>query len=150
MNLKALAKELRAIAQRGGGFGSETERALFSLADAFEGREDLSDGDLKKLLAPKKPRASKSATFTDAPTGIIADYVQRLKDRADAQEGYAILSSLLKDKQVKATELKEIAGRFLGARLSFRTKADAAAAIKERIGRREWDQSVLNMINERA
>jgi hypothetical protein len=89
----------------------------------------------------------RNSYLDEPPPGPIADYVGRLKARATGQEGYDILAQLANDKQIGKDTLEEIAGRFLGARLRFKNKAEAVAAIHERIGRREWDKSAINLMN---
>lgn len=154
MKAEILARELRAIARRGGGFGSETEAALNALADAFEAQPDAL---VKPLIAKLKPRAKKAAapksvTFDTPAEGVVAQFVERLKSAPNAAAGLIVVGELAQTRGAPASvpQVKEIAGRYLGARFNFSSKKAALDAVKERLQRKDWDRSVLEGIAERA
>jgi len=150
LELGKLASELRRIAKRGGGFGSEVEQSLVLLAEALEQRENLDATELKKLLKPKAPRARAAATFEAAPGPPVRDYIAKLDGCSDSAGALSVLTEIVGDSAIKKPTLAEIAGRYIGVKRSFKTKADAVEAIRDKISRKEWDKAALDMIAARA
>jgi hypothetical protein len=106
-------------------------------------------------LKPKARRAavSKSTTFDAPAEGVVAEFVDRLKASGTAQEGMTIVAELSKAGRkapANITQVKEIAGRFLGAKMKFANKTVALDAIKGRLERRDSDAAVIQSIANRA
>jgi len=149
LELSALARELRRIAERGGGFGSDVESGLRALADALEARPELDVTKLKAVLKPKRKKAPASAKFDGPASGTIASYVEQLRSVTGVPEGLSILSAILGDRAVKRPELFEIAGRFVGAKIAFKNRGEAEQAIRDRLTRKDWDKQALEVIAHR-
>ncbi len=155
MKSEDLVRELRAIVKRGGGFGSDTEAALGLIADVLEANPGKT---VEALVAKMKPRAKKSAssksTTYDVPAeGIVATFLDRLNEAKSVDEVSIVLDELAKSGRkapASVVQVKEVAGRYIGAKLKFGSKAEALAAIKERVERKVWDRGVLQSITERA
>lgn len=144
MRLHELAAELRMIADRGGGFGSDTETALRDIADALLLRPDGDTKELQRLLKPKaKTSAPKAAP--QEPSALAKEYLSRLNGAAALHASEVIYAELLADKRVKAADAILIAKEFTGAR-SFKSKAVALDAIRERFSRRAWEKSGMEIL----
>jgi len=151
LNLGALARELKLIAAKGGGFGSEVEASLKSLASTLEQRADWEIAELAKALKPRTVRTKKAVTFDAVPSSeVVGSYVDQLQRKQPTADALSVLDRIMKDKRVKRDQLFEIAGRFLGAKLTFKTRGDAEAAVRDRLTRRDWDQASIKLIGDRA
>lgn len=149
---EVFARELRAIVKRGGGFGSETEAALVLIADIMEANPDKTVEGLVAKMKPKVKKAAKSTTYDTPPEGAVATFLERLRAAKNIDDASAVLSELAKSRNAPATapQVKEIAGRYLGAKVKFTGKAEALTAIRDRFDRKDWDRGVLQSITERA
>lgn len=155
MKSETLARELREIARRGGGFGTETEAALMLLADALEANPGKTVSQLTAKLKPRvrSTAAPKSTTFDTPAEGIVAEFVTRLQGAGSASDALDVFKELSlsgRKARVSVVQAKEIAGRFLGAKIKFASKAEALGAIKERLDRKDWDRGVLQSIRDRT
>jgi hypothetical protein len=152
---EVFARELRAIVKRGGGFGSETEAVLNLIAETMEASPNKAAEVLVAKMKPraKKAAASKSTTFDVPAEGVVATFLERLRMAKSIDDVSAVLAELSKSgRKAPATivQVKEIAGRYLGAKVKFASKAEALTAVKDRADRKDWDRGVLQSIAERA
>lgn len=155
MKSEVLARELRAIVKRGGGFGSETESALNLVADVLEANPGKTVEALVAKMKPKSRKAvsPKSTTFDAPAEGVVAAFLERLRAAKGTDEVSSVLGELAKNgRKAPATivQVKEIAGRYIGAKIKFASKAEALEKIKDRVDRKDWDRGVLQSIAERA
>lgn len=147
MRLEQVATLLRSIADRGGGFGSDSERALRALADAIAQRSDMDVEALAKLLTPKARRTVKQKTENSE---LIEAYIGAFSRCSSPTDAEKVFDRMVADKSVKKDETVSIARLFTGSTRAFKTKQLAQDAIRERIRREAWDQGALEIIKSRA
>jgi hypothetical protein len=106
---------------------------VLRLAEVLAGLDDADLGELKILRKPvARSKTSTSKKVTQAPSGIAINYVASLQRAADDQDAFErLLDRLRTDKAVKSTDLQSIANVFRGVQTSYKSKADALAAVKE-------------------
>jgi hypothetical protein len=149
MKLKALASELRLIADRGGPFGSATEAGFRELADALELRGDDDLVALLKLLRPKPKKLTNTVTSvldTPARDPIVMQFLSELSRKETAN---AAVGRMAKSGAVNKAQAEEIAVRFLNAPQKL-TKKAALELIRQRVAKDGWDDAAIELIQNRG
>ena len=148
MRLDDLSVELLLIANRGGGFGSDTENAIKELADILKLHPNISVSDLRKLLSPKPKKAPKAPV--PLADDLVRHYVARFEAARNISEAEAILAEISTDKRVKLAEAVEVARGYTKAKKSFKSKAAAFDAVRDLFRREAWDSGAIDIINAQA
>ena len=133
-SISAITSALREIEAAAGGAATKPPRSnLLKVIAMLEKSGATSVSDLTASLKTSKPIKKKS---TPAPVNqnLVSDYLQRLQsNRSNSQEFANVLDELFKDKKVRlALELRQIANRYTGGDVAFKSKLAARQAIERK------------------
>ena len=134
-SIKAIASALREIEAASGGAATKPPRS--NLLKVIEMLEKSGASNVPDLVAAlKASQATKKKKSAPAPANqhLVSDYLHRLQsNRGNSQEFSRILDELFKDKKARlAQELRQIANRYTGGDVAFKTKLAARQAIERK------------------
>lgn len=134
-SIKTIASALRNIEAAAGGAMTKAPRShLLKVIELLEKSGATSVDQLVSELSTAKATPKKKAAPKPANLELVNSYVDRLSAaNSTVQDFERVLSEMLSDKKVRlAQELRQIANRYTGGSVAFKSKADARQAIERK------------------
>lgn len=134
-SIKAIASALREIESASGGAATKPPRThLLKVIDLLEKSGASSVEQFVAELKASKSAPKKRAAPRSPNLDLIETYINRLSAANSTVHDFEqVLNEMLRDKRVRvAQELRQIANRYTGGSVAFKSKGDARQAIERK------------------